>query len=301
MSNVLLATCADLPTGDDDEDSLLLVAACERAGLEVGWAVWDDPSVSWSDAELVVVRTTWDYTDRREAFLAWAAGLSVVANPHAVLAWNSDKVYLRELADEGVAVVPTAWAAPGEDVELPAGRDYVVKPSVGAGSMGAGRFSATDPDAHSAAREHIAHLHRLGRTAMVQPYLDGIDQAGETALIFIDGAYSHAIRKAPMLPEAVVHTVERGSTHGLFVAERITPREPSAAELAVAEQVLSCAALRRVVGGAGLLYTRVDLVPTPDGPVLIELELTEPSLFLRHHPGSVDRFARAIAARVGRA
>ena len=283
-----MATCADFPRGDEDEDARPLTAACERIGLDVDWAVWDDAGVAWSAADLVVIRSTWDYTERRDDFLAWAAGLSAVANPLAVLEWNSDKTYLRELAAEGIPVVPTAWAAPGEDVDLPVDRDFVVKPAVGAGSMGAGRFSATDPDAHAAARRHIALLHELGRTVMVQPYLDGIDQAGETALIFIAGVYSHAIRKAPMLPEAVVHGVARGSTHGLFVAERITAREPSAPERAVAEQVLASPALARVLGPVGLLYARVDLVPTPDGPVLMELELTEPSLFLAHDDGAYN-------------
>ena len=173
--------------------------------------MWDDPSVDWSEADLVVIRSTWDYTERREDFLAWAAGIPALANPLPVLSWNSDKTYLRELASAGLPVVPTDWAEPGEDVDLPAGRDFVVKPAVGAGSMGAGRFSATDPDAHAAARRHIARLHELGRTVMVQPYLDGVDQAGETALIYLGGAFSHAIRKAPMLPEPVVYDVARGS------------------------------------------------------------------------------------------
>ena len=293
VSTVFLATCADLPFGDAEGEGPPLTAACERAGLDVRWAVWDDPSIAWSEADLVVIRSTWDYTERRDDFLTWAADRPALANPLPVLTWNSDKTYLRELASAGLPVVPTEWAEPGEDVDLPQGRDFVVKPAVGAGSMGAGRFSGADPDALASARRHVARLHAIGRTVMVQPYLEGVDEAGETALIFIGGRFSHAIRKGPMLPEPVVYEVARGSTHDLFVAENITPREPSAAEHDVAERVLA-----QVPDAAGLLYARVDLLPSPDGPVLIELELTEPSLFLQHDNGSADRLAAAIVSRI---
>jgi glutathione synthase/RimK-type ligase-like ATP-grasp enzyme len=293
MASILLATCAALPDGEPDEDGSQLTAACRRAGLDPTWAVWDDPDVAWNEADLVVIRSTWDYTPRRTEFLAWAATLARVANPVPVLAWNSDKTYLRELAEAGLPVVPTSWAAPGEAVDLPAGTDFVVKPAVGAGSVGAGRFAADDPAAPDAARRHAAALHALGRTVMVQPYLGQVDEHGETALVFIGGVYSHAIRKASMLPEPVVHTVNAGTPRELFVAERITPREPSPAERALAERVLAA-----VPGSPDLLYARVDLLPTPGGPVLIELELTEPSLFLSHAEGAADRFAGAIAAAV---
>ncbi len=287
----MLATCADLPTGD--EDGRELHAACHELGLDVSWQVWDDGTADWQSPDLVVIRSTWDYTPRREEFLAWTRSVRALANPADVVAWNSDKRYLRGLADAGVPTVPTSWSEPGEAVELPVGVDFVVKPAVGAGSVGAGRFAATDPAAPDRARAHAAELHAAGRTVMVQPYLDQVDDAGETALIFFDGVYSHAIRKGAMLPEAVVHPVGPGFSHGLFVTERIQPRQPTGAERAVAEQALAaCAHL------GPLLYARVDLLPSPDGPVVIELEVVEPSLFLDHAPGSAARLAARIAARV---
>jgi glutathione synthase/RimK-type ligase-like ATP-grasp enzyme len=291
MPSILLATCAALPDGDPDEDGVQLTAACRRAELEASWAVWDDPDVAWDEADLVVIRSTWDYTPRRDKFLAWVGGLSRVANPAPVLAWNSDKTYLRELDDAGIPIVPTSWAVPGAPAELPSGTDFVVKPAVGAGSVGAGRFAADDPDAVGAARRHVDELHAIGRTVMIQPYLSEVDEHGETALVFLGGVYSHAIRKASMLPEPVVHRVGAGKPRELFVAERITPRDPSSAERALAERVLAA-----VPGAPDLLYARVDLLPTPHGPVLIELELTEPSLFLSHAEGAADRFAAAIKA-----
>lgn len=287
MPDVLIATCAELPKGDEDYG--LLSLALTEHGVSSEWVAWDDPAVDWGQS-LVVIRSTWDYTARRQQFVAWARSVPRLCNPAEVVEWNSDKTYLRDLAAAGVPVVPTDWSAPGEPVALPDTGEYVIKPSVGAGSMGAGRFRA-GPGSAAAASEHAAGLHRAGRTVMVQPYLGQVDSAGETALIYLDGQFSHSVRKGAMLPEGVVHGVDSRS---LYVPERISARPASAAEFEVAEQTL--AAVRARFGA--LLYARVDLLPSPDGPRLVELELTEPSLFLAEVPGSADRLAAAIAARL---
>jgi hypothetical protein len=129
---------------------------------------------------------------------------------------------------------------------------------------------------------------------LVQPYLRGVDVAGETALIYVDGEFSHAVRKGPMLPAGVAHPV-----HGweLFVEEEISARVPDPAELAVGSAALG---VIRARFGADQLYARVDLLPTPAGPVVVELELTEPSLFLQVGQPGTDpavTFAAAIAER----
>lgn len=288
MTSVVLATCAALPNGDEDGE--LLNDALQRRGLTPRWQQWDDPSAEWNDT-LVVVRTTWDYTNSLEQFRAWASGVRHLANPVEVIEWNTDKTYLLDLAAAGVPIVPTTVARPGETAQFPDGVEFVVKPSVGAGSRGAGRFAAGDTDA---ARAHLAELHALGRTALIQPYLGDVDEHGETALIYIAGVFSHAIAKAAMLPAGVVHPHASGP---LFVRENISERTPSAAEMAVGTQVLT--ALRERYGH-DLLYVRVDLLPSGDGPVLVELELTEPSLFLGYGAGAADRFAAAIAAEAAR-
>jgi glutathione synthase/RimK-type ligase-like ATP-grasp enzyme len=288
MTPVVLATCAELPGGDEDAD--LLNAALRRRGLTPRWQVWDAPETEWDDA-LVVVRSTWDYTNSLDRFRAWASAVRHLANPAEVIAWNTDKTYLLELASTGVPIVPTAVARPGETAQFPDGVEFVVKPSVGAGSRGAGRFAAGDL---AAARTHVAELHARGRTALIQPYLGDVDEHGETALIYVAGVFSHAIAKGAMLPAGVVHPHTSGP---LFVKENITERTPSAAEMAVGTHVLS--ALRERYG-YDLLYVRVDLLPSPDGPVLVELELTEPSLFLGYGQGAADRFAAAIAAEAAR-
>ena len=292
MPDVLLATCAHLPQGDEDAD--LLTSALADSGVAARWAVWDAPG-DWSGAP-VVIRSTWDYTFRRDEYLSWARSVQQLHNPFEVVAWNSDKTYLRDLSAAGVRIVPTVWAAPGEVVALPETGEYVVKPSVGAGSRGAGRFTAGSTagsaGGSAAAAAHVADLHDAGRVVLVQPYLGGVDTHGETALIYLDGEFSHAVRKGAMLPAGVVHPV---NGYELFVEERITPHVADAAELCAGEVAMRAVRERF---GTDLLYARVDLLPSPDGPALVELELTEPSLFLGHDPKAASRFAAAIARRI---
>ena len=285
---VVIATCAELPAGDEDGDAL--VAALADRGVAARWQVWNDPAASWAD-DLVVVRSTWDYTSDRDGFVAWARSMPRLANPAEVIAWNSDKTYLRDLADAGVPVVSTTFVAPGETARLPVDGDFVVKPSVGVGSMGVGRFTG---DAVEAALAHVTFLHDAGRIVLVQPYLAEVDAAGETALIYVDGNYSHAIRKGAMLPPQVTYPLDEVSPDMLYVFEQVQAREASAAELAVGDEVMR---LLRARFGADLLYARVDLLPAPAGPLLIELELTEPSLFLSYDAKAADRLAEAIAVR----
>ncbi|MGH8090233.1 MAG: hypothetical protein ACREO6_02145, partial [Rudaea sp.] len=155
-------------------------------------------------------------------------------------------------------------------------------------SRDAQRYHASERDAPAA---HVRRLLDAGRSVLLQPYLDRVDAHGETALIFFDGKFSHAIRKGPLLRRG------EGPTRALFAAEHITPRQPSAAELALAERTLAA------IPFGTLLYARVDLLHTDQGsdkdgsPCVLELELTEPSLFFAHAAGSAARCARAIVAR----
>lgn len=281
LPRIALATCRQLPAGD--EDSGLLLSACSAAGLDAEWRTWDDPAVDWGSYDLVVIRATWDYAPRRDDFAAWAASVPRLANPAEVVAWNTDKTYLRELAGAGVPVVPTAWLAPGTPVDWPDWPDLVVKPTVSAGSQDTARYGPGELDK---ARAHADRLLAAGRPVMVQPYLAGVDTAGESMLVHVGGGYSHGLRK-----EAILQAGVAAETDALFRAEQVAVRPPTAAERAVAEQALAV-----VPGGAArLLYARVDLLPDEAGdPVVIELELAEPSLWLSLAPGAADRLAGAI-------
>ena len=271
-ARVALATCAELPDGDDDFPPL--IAALAARGVESDAAVWDDPAVDWSRYDLVLPRSTWDYAERRDEFLAWAASLPRVLNPLDVLEWNTDKQrYLTELATAGVPVVPTTFVAPGDELRPPDDA-FVVKPSISAGGHSSAQFDAHELEA---ARALVARIHAEHRTAMVQPYLGDRD---EKALVYLDGEYSHAVRRRVPLPAADDREV-------FYLDEDIGPAEATAAEREIAEAALACAA-------APLLYGRVDLM----GEQVLELEVAEPSLYLTFGAGAAKRFAGAISHRL---
>ena len=274
-----------------DDDLPPLLAALAEVGLEAAVADWDDPEIDWAGFRLALLRSTWDYAERFAEFLIWAertAALTTLLNPPAVIRWNTDKHYLRDLARAGVPTVPTQFVEPGERA---AGRwqrflregtaEWVVKPAVGAGSRDAARYARGED---RAASEHIERLLDAGRSVLLQPYLDQIDLHGETALIYFTGRFSHAIRKGPLL--------RRGAapTDALFAAEHITPRAPGTDELQVAARALAALPF------AAPLYARVDLIRSEHAqPCLLELELTEPSLFFAHAPDAAQRFAELCA------
>jgi len=282
MMRVGLVTSREVPHLAAD-DALLLPALAGH-GLDAVPVVWDDPAVAWSSFRLCVIRSTWDYHLRRDAFLAWLAHVAdrtALWNPPPVVRWNSHKRYLADLAARGLPTVPTVWLPAGRPADLAAlitaqGWDRaVIKPAVSASAYAT---ILVDPADQAAGQ---AHLDRwlATRDMMVQPFLPSVGTSGERSLFFIDGRCTHAVRRAPVLGPAQQH----GSLD-IAVA-------PAADEQSLATAVLAAVA-------APLLYARVDLVRDEAGAMrLLELELIEPSLYLHACPAAVDRLAVAIAER----
>ena len=192
-----------------------------------------------------------------------------LVNAAEVVAWNIDKRYLADLAAAGVPVIPSHFFAPGERARVPAG-EVVVKPAVGAGSVGAQRFVDRDE-----ARRHVAALHADGRTALVQPYDERVEE-GETALVFLGGRQSHAFTKGPILPPPGGRPAFDDS--GTFAEESLTPAEPDFELWDVGHAAVAAAAAHLDIDVAELLYARVDVIGGASDPQLLELELVEPSL-----------------------
>jgi O-ureido-D-serine cyclo-ligase len=275
-----------------DPDEPPLAAALQTAGVRVQVVDWDDAAVDWRKFDLALLRSTWDYSQRLAQFLAWAeeaAAQTTLINPLSVIRWNTDKHYLTALARAGVPVVPSEFIEPGAQPEQAiAGflerydaAEIVVKPAVGAGSRDAQRH---ERGALTAIRAHVRRLVDAGRSALLQPYLERVGEYGETALVFFAGRFSHAIRKGPLLAPGATATTQ------LFAPEQISARVPDALELAVAEQALTAS-------GTRLAYARVDLIrDAGNAPRVLELELTEPSLFFEHAARSAERFAATILA-----
>jgi glutathione synthase/RimK-type ligase-like ATP-grasp enzyme len=277
--------------GTDDDETFLL-PALRGLGAEPAVVVWDDAALDWSSFDVVVLRSTWDYTMRRDEFLAWVAATDAVTrlrNRSDVVRWNSDKVYLRDLVDLGLPVVPTSFFVPGDRPRMPDREPFVVKPTISAGSRNTARYAS---DERAVGLGHARRLLDRGRTIMVQPYVASVDERGETALVFIGGRYSHAATKAALLVPGA-----RANEDKLFAAEKLHATEASAAEREVAEAVLDAIPFAR----DELLYARVDLVLGEDGaPAVLELELVEPSLMLPQAPAAAaGDLARAIVATAG--
>ncbi len=289
-----LATCSVIPEGHPQEQPLLDLL--KDRGAEAGFVVWTDQAVAWESFDLVVVRSVWDYTERREQFVAWAEAVGArLQNPPALLAWNSDKRYLGELSAAGLAVVPTDFVDPGAPLPTLEG-EVAVKPSVSAGARDTGRFSSRT---HAEATGLIERILGSGRTAMVQPYLSRVDTEGECSIVFFGGEESHVLRKGQVLaPDEVAGIGNEAHGSARVMSDENLVRAGTAAppHRALAAEVLAYVEDRF---GAPPCYCRVDMLPGDDGaPVLGELEAIEPHLYLREDPGASSRFADAIVASV---
>lgn len=267
-----------------DGELSLLVAAATAHGLRSEVCSWDDPAIDWNSFDQVVIRSCWDYTGRRQEFLDWAHSVPHLHNPAPVIVWNTDKTYLRACAAAGIPIIDTYWDVQQGD-DIGDHTEWVCKPSISAGSKDTARWNSRD-DVYA----HSVELTAAGRTSMVQPYIQSVDSDGETAMIFVGGAYSHAIRKGQLLYRG------EGIRDDRHTRESITPRAPTAAQLEVAAESLRTVA-HILDLPEPLLYARVDLVAAADGsPLVIELELTEPSLFLAHSTRGADLLIEALEA-----
>lgn len=275
---IAIATCAAYPKlkGDDE----MLREALRRRGCEAESVVWDAGDVAWEGFDLCLVRSTWDYHDKYEEFLAWTRRVkaaSTLHNPADLIAWNSDKRYLRQLAEAGVPMVPTLWVGRGAEVDLAADMaergwgEAVVKPVVDLGAKNLHRVPASE------AQNALATVLER-QEAMVQPFLPSLEAEGELSLIYIEGVFSHAVRKHPAAGDFRVQSIWGGT---------VAPADPEPQHVEVAEQALNHL-------DKPPLYARVDLVTDLAGePTLIELELIEPNLYLSTDPGSAERLADA--------
>lgn len=281
MSRVAIVTSK----GADDPDNPRLFAALNDLQLSADLVVWDDDTVRWDDYDLVVLRSTWDYPPRRGEFLEWARSISRLENPFSIVEYSSDKHYLADLEAHGLSVIPSRFSAVGESPNFDFGElvDFVVKPCVGAGSLNVVRYRGGDVEA---ATRHVETLHGEGRDVLLQPYIHSVDTIGERGLIFVDGAFSHAMTKGAML------NVAQSDRDFLY------RREQMSSALAEADAVLYAAEVLDTMGWSDLLYARIDLVATIRGWLVMELELVEPSLYLTYDDQAADKLAAGIAKRL---
>jgi glutathione synthase/RimK-type ligase-like ATP-grasp enzyme len=264
-----------------------VVVQLEKRGARVTSAIWSDPAVEWGGFDSIIVRSTWDYHHRADEFRSWIGTLEKIGapvwNPPQVLRWNMEKTYLRDLEEAGVPIVPTEWLEKGAKPDLGGllaergWADAVVKPVISAAATRTWRVShATALDVGAQLAESLD-----AGDVMVQPFVPEIQTRGEWSLMFIDGDFSHAVRKIPTDGDFRVQTG--------FGGRSITD-DPDSELLSAARQVLAAAP-------SPWLYARVDGIETDAGFLLLELEMLEPSLFFSHTTSGAARFADSIIRR----
>jgi len=277
MRDVALVTFAGFPDGYEDDH--LLAGALTRRDLTVEFVCWDDPDARWPAARIAVVRSTWDYFGRVDAFCDWAdyvGSVTALRNDARTIRWNSHKRYLLDLAEHGVPIVPTTLVSAGETATLGSGL-YVVKPAVSGGAERTTRFASQ------------ADLEELAATddVLVQPYLDVIESFGELSIVCIAGTPSHVVRKVPAT--------------GDFRTQEQHGAEVTTIELTDAHRAIASAAFD-ALGALGLdanpLYARVDAVEVGDELQIMELELIEPTLWLAWYPPAADLLAASIETQL---
>lgn len=284
---VLIASHGGEPYADQDDQ--IVEAALIARGIPATTVWWADPEVDWAGADLVVVRSTWDYFDRRDEYLAWARAVeehTPLENSAAVLAWNTHKGYLAELEQRGAPIVPTAFLGQGDRIDLAqlldarGWPDAVIKPAVAGGSDGLRRVGRASEDVDGD-QAFLDDLLAAG-DVLLQPFVPSV-RDGELSLVLFDGQVSHAVRKVPADGEIRVQ-VEFGGDYA-----RVVP-PPEAEQLAT--WLLEAS-------GHQYLYARVDLLADDDGSwMLAELEVTEPSLYLNTVPEATELLVDAIVRRL---
>ena len=290
---IALASCSNLPGWEVDDAPFH--RSLEARGVAISHPVWDDPAVDWSRFDACLIRTTWDYMEKQEAYVRWAEQVArqiPFFNPPEIIRWNTEKTYLRDLAAQGVPIAPTVFLEQGRAVDVGSLMESegwtqgFIKPVVGATARETLRFTADEPGLEIAQ----AHLGRLldSEAMMLQPYLKSVEQVGELSALFLGGQFSHAVRKVPQLGDYRVQDD--------FGAKDF-PVDLTSVQMDLAHSIVELASERSPTGE--LLYARVDWLTDDEGQlVLTELELVEPSLFFRHGPKAGDQLADALLSAV---
>lgn len=283
---IALATCRALPELDSDDQ--LLYRALLDADIKTEIAIWDDETVDWSQYEMAVIRSTWDYVPHRDAYLAWAEKISkqtALWNSPALLRWNTDKRYLKDLETEGIQIVPTVWGSAGsvmDEIALPADKEWdelVVKPAISASGNDTYKISRADWLTRMPALQSLLSE----KDVMVQPFMKTVQTVGEYAFLFFNGEFSHAVLKQPKLGEFRVQEHHGGHNQ---------PIEPTLEQRRFAEKVMQSLP-------ESTLYARVDAIMGESGQLMVsEVEVTEPSMYLVQDKQTPARFVAAIRERL---
>ena len=269
---------------DPDLDIPFAIKAAEQLEIDLVFANWNDKSIAWESFDAAVIRSAWDYVPVRDDFLQFAKNVETrtkLFNSFDVMRWNTDKKYLSNLENKGVPIIPTKFAS-NIDEAMPAvswafgiAEAIAIKPTVGAGARLAGKATT-----EAEAIEFVKRILEAKRTAIIQPYISSVDDEGEKAIIVINGEISHVARKVPALTKG---------GHG-----------DAAGQLEITSEIRDIVKfISNVVNEwDDLLFARVDVVRMGEKLVLMELELTEPWLFMQFRPEAGVNLFKALKQRI---
>ena len=282
--------CAFLSTDNLEEFFVydqMLIEPLAKKGWKAEEISWRKSGVEWDEFDVVVVRSTWDYQQAPEDFLARLEEIdnsnAVLDNSLRLIKWNIDKLYLQDLESREVPIVPTLWfeefdykgvlkAFEHFEVET-----LVIKPTISANADDTFKLSVHD----LAQKKHSLNSLFRKRSLMVQPFMTSIIEEGEYSLFYFNGDYSHAILKVPKKQDFRVQEEHGGQLHSV---------NPDSDLIALAEKTMG--ALPELP-----LYARLDFVRTEEGYVVMEIELIEPSLYFNMDEQSPEVFAEAFVSR----
>lgn len=268
------------------EDDALLTAELEKLGLHVTRKDWADPDFDWGSTGLAVFRTTWDYFNRFAEFenwLAMAEQRTMLVNPPALIRWNWDKHYLRDLNQRGIHIPETLFIETGTEETLlkiharTGWTETVLKPAIAGAARHTYRLNADNLEAH----EDIFHELTRTEAMLLQPFQRNVVAQGEMSLMVIGGKFTHAVLKRAKAGDFRVQDDFGGTA---------TAYEPTSEEITFAEKAVAACDIAPV-------YARADIIRDNDGKLaLTELEMIEPELWLRHRPSA----AKALAAKLAK-
>ena len=290
---IAIASCRNLP--DWEQDDRPFFNELKRLDIDYQVLAWDSDT-DWSQFDACLLRTTWDYQDRIDEFMAWVDTVSKqtqLINGKEIISWNSHKGYLRELQSAGVGIAPSEWLFKGEQYDIDqlmqkhGWQKGFIKPLIGANARECLRFS-NNPEEIAKAQQHIDRL-TPNEDLVLQPYLDNVESFGETSGIFFGGLYSHGTRKVPVQGDFRVQDDYGASDYVYHLSDD---------ELKLAKQAINYVTDRYQLP----LYARVDFLHHKHGPAFVnEVELIEPSLFFRHGGSeSCKLFAQELVKYINR-
>ncbi|MFN4084986.1 MAG: RimK family alpha-L-glutamate ligase [Spirosomataceae bacterium] len=264
-----LVTCARLP--ELNEADQVLLPTFEKLGWEAQPVIWDDPKVNWDSWDALLIRNTWDYYTKADAFRTWLSQIKTpIWNSASLVQWNFHKFYLKELQDNGVSIIPTLfWDSQTPHLDIP-WEQVVLKPAISAGSYQTQRVLAQDL------------VWPTQGEWLIQPFLPEIQQTGEYSMIFFGDQFSHGVRKKPVEGDFRVQR-QYGGQYELF--------EPDQSQMAAAKRALKAVP-------SDFLYARVDGVMVSGAFWLMEIELIEPDLYFEFDPNIAHRLVQALAQKI---